>query len=67
MITKEHYVEIAKILKIAEEINPYLSSREFQSKLAQDFVSMLERDNPKFDAEKFLDMIYGKEVSNEEK
>lgn len=67
MFTKEHYTKIAKLLKAGEESNPYLCTREFQSKLVQNFVLMLEKDNSKFDAETFLDIIYGKEEKHEER
>lgn len=68
MFTKEHYIEIAKVLKDAET-TPLASvgGRLLLSKVVQDFVLMLEKDNSKFDAEKFLDIIYGKEDKKCEK
>ena len=56
MFTQQHYIEIAKILKQHD-----FPQTIAQAKIVQDFVHMLEKDNKKFDAEKFLDTIYGKE------
>ncbi len=64
MFTKEHYIEIAKILKKNEETNPYLCTRKFQSMTVRRFVLMLESDCSEFNEEKFLDAIYGKEAQN---
>ena len=70
MFTKEHYIKIAKILKDGEHFKRrvfplYVLSRNTRSKIVQDFICMLESDNKKFDVEKFLDIIYGKEEMND--
>ena len=61
MFTKEHYVEIAKVLKQRADILVLTDVMVFRSGTVQAFVAMLEKDSSKFDAEKFLDVIYGKE------
>lgn len=53
MFTKEHYIEIAKILK-KNKLSRF-------SMIVEDFVELF-RGNPKFDKETFLDEIYRKEV-----
>ena len=60
MFTQQHYKEIAKILK---DNNFPLSwpPRAVQARLVSDFVVLFEKDNPKFDVDKFLNTIYGKE------
>ena len=61
MFTKEHYIEIAKVLKATIDVMTNSEGMHIRSKTVQDFVSMLEKDNDKFDADEFLDAIYGKE------
>ena len=63
MFTKEHYIKIAKVLKERVAITTHLEGSFMRSGTVQAFVVMLEKDNKKFDAEKFLDEIYGKEES----
>ena len=60
MFTKEHYIAVAKVLHCNKSTVLYDNQVLF-SKVVQDFVSLFEKDNKKFDAEKFLDIIYGKE------
>ena len=61
MFTKEHYVEIAKVLrKTKGNIKPIQISI-FHSTIVWAFVNLLKDDNPKFNENKFLDSIYGKE------
>ena len=67
MFTKEHYEKIAEILKENEKANPYLCTREFQSKTVQSFVVLFKNDGKKFDKERFLDAIYGKEKKHEKR
>ena len=61
MFTKEHYIKIAKVLKERVAIITNSEGLFMRSGMVQAFVDMLEKDNKKFDAEKFLDEIYGKE------
>ena len=61
MFTQQHYTKVAKVLK-HNKVTYMYSSKVLFAKTVQDFVSMFEKDNKKFNAEKFLDVIYGKEV-----
>lgn len=61
MFTKEHYVEIAEMLK-----NSIHDRRISHFALVQDFIELF-RKNPKFDVNKFLDVIYGREEDKCEK
>lgn len=68
MFTKEHCMKIAKLLKDSRGgKHPPLQFTLFHSRIVQDFVSLFEEDTSKFDVEKFLDVIYGKEVNKHEK
>lgn len=51
MFTKEHYIAVAKVIR---------KGRTF---IIQNFMELFEKDSKKFDRKKFLDAIYGKEVS----
>ena len=61
MFTQQHYIKIAKVLGRNKKLLYSRSEHALFSKMVQDFVELFE-ENPKFDAEKFLDEIYGKEV-----
>lgn len=61
MFTHQHYVEIVKVLKATIDLMTNSEGMHIRSKTVQDFVSMFEEDNKEFDADKFLDAIYGKE------
>ena len=60
MFTKEHYTAVAKVLH-RNKLTVLYDSQVLFNKMVQDFVALFEKDNKKFDAEKFLDVIYGKE------
>ena len=62
MFTKEHYIKIAKVLKGRVAIMTSSEGSFMRSGTVQAFVVMFEKDNKKFDKEKFLDEIYGMEV-----
>ncbi len=59
MFTKEHYIAVAKVLKDNKGTCLY-TQRVLFRKIVLDFVELF-KENPKFDAEKFLDEIYGEE------
>jgi len=66
MFTKKHYIEIAKVLRDSQD-EKYVQSVQFKLChliIVQDFVALLEEDDSKFDAEKFLNAVYGKEEKN---
>lgn len=69
MFTKEHYVEIAKILKEnrLSAMTEYPLPMQVNAKIVQNFVSLFEKDSSNFDAERFLDAIYGKEEKHEKR
>lgn len=63
MFTQRHYIEIAKILRKYEMrvgATYNLPLVNVRSSIILDFVELF-RENPKFDAGKFLYAIYGKE------
>jgi len=60
VFTQQHYIKIAKLLKKHSKEIPSFAQLSFNV-LVQDLVVMLEKDNKKFDVERFLDAIYGKE------
>ena len=64
MFTQQHYIAVAKVLKERVSIMTNSEGSFIRSGTVQAFVSLFEKDNPTFDAEKFLDEIYGKEESN---
>ena len=60
-MTKKHYIEIAEILRVHMQraFNSQDAGRvRAMSDLTDDFVSFLKKDNTKFDAEKFKNVIY---------
>jgi hypothetical protein len=60
MFTKEHYIAVAKVLKKTVGFRASSEVSGVCSRIVMDFVELF-RENPKFDKEKFLDEIYGKE------
>ena len=70
MFTKEHYIKIAKVLKIEEMHKPFykeLVARNAHTGMVHNFIELFENDNPKFVRSEFLDAIYGKEEKHEER
>jgi len=70
VFTQRHYIAIAKVLRETMTVSDdKLSITDFG--LAHDIVhnltDMFEKDNEKFNVQQFLDAIYGKEVTNENK
>ena len=61
MFTKEHYIEIAKLLSAVHKQVPFVSAKMLCEMAVDDFVLFFKMDSPKFNDEKFLDAIYGKE------
>jgi len=62
MFTKEHYAKVAEVLKdTLVGTKGSIAATLLHHEIVQDFVELFEDDNPKFDDEKFLDVIYGKE------
>lgn len=59
MFTKEHYIAVAKVLKQNKTTLLY-TERVLFRKVVLDFVELF-KENPKFNEEKFLNEIYGKE------
>jgi len=60
MFTKEHYIKIAEVLRDSQD-EKGIEFKLCHHMIVQDFVALLEEDNKKFDVEKFLDIVYGKE------
>ena len=58
--TKGNYIKIAEVLKHNKTALNYTERILFR-KIVIDFVDMLEEDNSKFNVDKFLDAVYGKE------
>lgn len=59
MFTKEHYIAVAKVLK-QNKVTILYANHVLFKRLVQDFAELF-KENPKFDAEKFLNEICGKE------
>lgn len=62
MLSKKHYIEIAKILKTANySTRDYcgMTAGEVVSDLIDGLVGYFEQDNPAFNKEKFIKTIYG--------
>jgi hypothetical protein len=49
MMTRQHYINVAEIIKAF----PHGSTGASQAKLAQEFAEMFGADNPRFDKERF--------------
>ena len=54
-MTRKDYVEVAKIL--GDNID------YTQNKIVQDFIEMFKKDNPRFDANRFIDAVYANGVN----
>ena len=69
MFTKEHYIAVAKVLRTYEMCvgaTYNLPLVNIRSSIILDFAELFKGDNSEFDKAKFLDAIYGKEVSKSE-
>ena len=62
MFTKEHYLKIAEVLGRNKKLLYSGSEHALFTKMVQDFIELF-KENPKFNEEKFLNVVYGKEVS----
>jgi hypothetical protein len=51
MFTKQHYIEVAKVIRASG------ASKKAQRKMAQDFGDMFARDNPRFDRQRWNEAI----------
>lgn len=60
MFTQQHYIEIAKVLGKSLGLWTHSEGTRVRSQIVLNFIELF-RENPKFDKEKFLDAIYGKE------
>ena len=60
MFTQQHYIAVAKVLKKTVGVIGGTRISSLRSRIVLDFVELF-KENPKFDKEKFLDAIYGKE------
>lgn len=57
MMTRKDYVSTAEILnKATDKLNPSFN------KIVSDFIVMFKNDNPRFDANRFIDAVF-KEVN----
>ena len=69
MFTKQHYIEIAKVLRVEETHKPFyqtMVSRGGHTSLVHSFIELFEKDSKGFNRRKFLDAIYSEEVNDEE-
>lgn len=65
MLSKKHYIEIAKLLRNAKQCTrPYhhITASEIVGDLVDDFTEYFAADNPNFNVDKFNKAVYGDRI-----